>query len=156
MTKGVYIRTKPAWNKGTKGICKPNKTSFKKGQKQIYDSTGVILTQKHKNKISKALKKKCKNGYMPKNVGLKGELNPSWKGGTSFLPYSPEFNTQMKLFIKERDDDLCQVCFKKGKCVHHIDYDKLNSSPNNLILLCQSCHSKTNFNRDKWKRFFIK
>ncbi len=32
MPKGIYKRTKPVWNKGTKGVMKPNKTSFKKGQ----------------------------------------------------------------------------------------------------------------------------
>ena len=31
MPTGVYIRIKPVWNKGTKGICKPNSGSFKKG-----------------------------------------------------------------------------------------------------------------------------
>lgn len=33
MPIGIYKRTKPVWNKGTKGIMKPNSTSFKKGYK---------------------------------------------------------------------------------------------------------------------------
>ena len=28
--------------------------------------------------------------------------------------------------------------------VHHIDYDKINNDPNNLVALCNSCHAKTN------------
>ena len=31
---------------------------------------------------------------------------------------------------------------------------KKNNSPNNLIALCQTCHSQTNFNRDDWKNYF--
>ena len=38
--------------------------------------------------------------------------------------------------------------------VHHIDYDKNNSNPNNLIVLCKGCHAKTNFNREYWGSYF--
>lgn len=38
--------------------------------------------------------------------------------------------------------------------VHHIDYNKLNCNPNNLITLCKSCHMKTNFNREYWLDYF--
>jgi hypothetical protein len=34
------------------------------------------------------------------------------------------------------------------------DYDKKNCDPKNLITLCNSCHSKTNFNRKKWIIYF--
>ena len=38
--------------------------------------------------------------------------------------------------------------------IHHIDYDKNNLDPKNLITLCQSCHIKTNYNRTFWMRYF--
>ena len=42
--------------------------------------------------------------------------------------------------------------FYKGSLpIHHIDYNKQNSSINNLITLCNSCHAKTNANRKQWK-----
>ncbi|TXH47080.1 MAG: HNH endonuclease, partial [Desulfurellales bacterium] len=41
---------------------------------------------------------------------------------------------------------------KRKLQVHHIDYDKKNSHPDNLIALCHSCHMKTNFNRSYWKQ----
>jgi len=31
----------------------------------------------------------------------------------------------------------------------------MNSNKRNLITLCTSCHSRTNFNRDYWKNYFI-
>ena len=37
---------------------------------------------------------------------------------------------------------------------NHIDYNKLNCNPNNLISLCRKCHMKTNSNRDYWINYF--
>ena len=36
----------------------------------------------------------------------------------------------------------------------HIDYDKANNDPRNLIALHVSCHSKTNINRTYWQCMF--
>jgi len=88
----------------------------------------------------------------------KGENNPRWLGGVSFEPYSPEFNGKLKAFIRERDNHQCQKCGLKengnAHDCHHIDYDKKNSRPENLITLCSSCHSKTNSNRQYWQNYF--
>ena len=47
---------------------------------------------------------------------------------------------------------------RKGKYralnVHHIDYNKLNCMPNNLLSLCDKCHRKTNNNREYWTNYF--
>jgi len=45
---------------------------------------------------------------------------------------------------------------KRRIAIHHIDYNKKNSFPQNLITLCVKCHSLTNFNRDQWVVFFQK
>jgi 5-methylcytosine-specific restriction endonuclease McrA len=58
--------------------------------------------------------------------------------------------------IRKRDNHICQICSKTEKengqelDVHHIDYDKQNNNPNNLISLCMSYHRKTNNNRKYW------
>ena len=81
------------------------------------------------------------------HADLKGKNNPNWNNGSSFEPYVPEFNKELKQFIKDRDFNTCQNpnCMEtKGLCIHHIDYDKKNNDPSNLITLCRSCHSKTN------------
>jgi len=83
-----------------------------------------------------------------------GEHNPVWKGGSSFEPYPPEFNAPLKRQIRKRDSYRCAICGKNARCVHHIDYDKHNSSPSNLVTLCIPCHNKTNHHRKKWQRFF--
>ena len=38
--------------------------------------------------------------------------------------------------------------------VHHIDYNKLLTIPQNCISLCKNCHTKTNCNRKHWIKFF--
>jgi len=90
---------------------------------------------------------------------MKGKKNPAWIGGKSFEPYGFEFNKQLKATIKERDSHTCTMCGLKETIfikhsVHHIDYDKKNNNPNNLITLCSSCHGKTNLRREMWTRSF--
>jgi hypothetical protein len=77
-----------------------------------------------------------------------GEHNANFNNWSSLLPYSPEFD-KLAPEIRERDNHTCQVCDKKEKengralDVHHIDYNKDNNDPTNLISLCLECHSPT-------------
>jgi len=109
--------------------------------------SGSKLSEEHKRKISESLKG-CK-AYQ-------------WLGGISFEPYGLEFNDDLKEVIRNRDRRKCQLCEKteldnKEKLtVHHIDYDKRNNNPKNLISLCRSCHGKTGACREQWIKFFYK
>ena len=133
------------WNKNTKGICKSNKTSFKPGIKSWSKGTKGIL--------------KPNSGSFKKGQ-FTLEKHPGWRGGISFEPYTKEFNKQLKQQIRERDNYTCQECNYTQKelsyalCIHHIDYNKLNNNPLNLISLCRSCHAKTNFGREDWANHF--
>ncbi|MEK6936182.1 MAG: NUMOD3 domain-containing DNA-binding protein, partial [Nanoarchaeota archaeon] len=88
---------------------------------------------------------------------LSGELSPTWQGGKSFEIYPQEFK-HIKQFIYERDNYTCQFpnCTEIHSRLHahHIDYDKKNNDPSNLITLGISCHMKTNFNRQYWVSFY--
>lgn len=113
-------------------------------------------------KISEETRKKF-IGRIPWNKGMEGwsagKLNGNWNGGSSFLPYSLEWTQERKKIIRERDHYTCQNCWKKwenGKkqfSIHHIDYNKLNCNPENLITLCQNCHNKTNGAKNR--KYFI-
>lgn len=89
---------------------------------------------------------------------MRGSKNPSWQGGKRAEVYDYNWNKHLKQSIRKRDNYICQVCFspeiKKAHSVHHIDYDKKNSVESNLITLCESCHVKTNFNREEWVERF--
>lgn len=77
-----------------------------------------------------------------------------WKGGISFELYGEGFTKELKHTIRMRDKFVCQVCGKNGWIIHHIDYDKQNHEWGNLATVCNSCHSKTNYNREYWINFF--
>lgn len=89
---------------------------------------------------------------------FKGRDNPNWRNGASFEPYSPEFNNELKKFIRQQDNFQCQFCgnrqLKPKLPIHHIDYNKQNCSLKNLISLCKKCNSLANFQRDKWQFLF--
>ena len=98
--------------------------------------------------------KMIKNHY-----NVTGKNNPNWLGGKTFEEYGKKFNKKLKNEILERDNYTCQECGRKNVsknlklAIHHIDYNKKNNKHDNLISLCNSCHSKTNFKRKDWKKY---
>ncbi len=90
-----------------------------------------------------------------------GESNPNWNGGSSFEPYPVAFNIKLKELIRERDNRTCQGCgikeedSKRRLDVHHIDHNKDNLSPNNLISTCRSCNAKANYDKALWKEYYM-
>jgi hypothetical protein len=91
-------------------------------------------------------------------VKISGTNNPMWKGGLSFENYTLDWKNTLRDSIRQRDGYECQVCGKPQQVrkfdVHHIDYDKKNCNPDNLITLCKPCHTRTNAKRDYWVSFF--
>jgi endogenous inhibitor of DNA gyrase (YacG/DUF329 family) len=112
------------------------------------------------NEKRKFCSRKCADIHKKETGRMAGENCPRWKGGLSFEPYSIQFNNNLKEKIRMRDNYICQLCGKsqiknKRKLpIHHIDYDKTNCNNDNLISLCNECHSKTNSNREQWTIFF--
>jgi hypothetical protein len=91
---------------------------------------------------------------------VSGKNNPNWKNGLSFQVYPQSFNRCLKEKIRKRDGFKCRECYKKQTIkkldIHHIDYDKNNNIPENLISLCRQCHAKTNYSREDWIVYFSK
>ena len=135
---------------------KQNMSKSKKGNKNPMFGKSGEGSPTYGKKHSKETIQKIKEAL----VGLlKREKHPNWQNGKSFEPYSPEFNKELKQIILEHDNYTCQ----NPDCehlydilhIHHIDYNKKNNNPNNLITLCNSCHGKTNGkNRQYWIEFY--
>ena len=121
--------------------------------RQISKETGFSIT---------ALHNALKRFNLPTlhNNHLSLEKHPQWKGGKSFEPYGLAWTRQLKRSIRERDNNVCQVCKKhrselnKALHIHHIDYIKTNNFTFNLISLCNNCHGLTTSNRNHWTQFF--
>jgi len=120
-------------------------------------------------KISKSRKEWWKtigSTYTAKQRKIWGNCakkNPAWKGGESFEPYSPVFNLLLIEKIRERDNYTCQLCditeeehivlYGRVLTIHHINYDKKNSTEDNLLTMCIACNARVNFNREYWKKY---
>jgi len=99
--------------------------------------------------------KELKRKFTKRFTYLIGIKNPNWKGGIAYLPYPIEWKTKLRKKILKRDKNICQMCGRGNRRlnVHHIDYNKSNCSSENLVLLCNKCHGRTNFRRIYWRNF---
>lgn len=93
-------------------------------------------------------------------INRSGENHYNWKGGISCEPYCDAWSDkEYKESILERDNHRCQNldCWgtvPEDLTIHHIDYNKKNCGPENLITLCRSCNSRANYDREWHKDFY--
>lgn len=127
---------------------------------------GHLLTKETKLKISQSKIGKKRPLFSVEwrrklSESRRKEKHPNWKGGKS--KYGGELielweTPFYKECIKDRDKNKCSnpgcLLITNKLVVHHLDYDKNNHVPWNLITLCVSCHSKTNFKRLYWKMYY--
>lgn len=153
MSTGIYNRKSAKPNKGifTDEGMKGNTNGFQKGHTfQLGKHWKIKDTSKMKGckntlgkhwKLSKEAKERGNSSWFKE-----GKLHRNWQGGKSFEPYSINWIETLKRAIRERDHYLCQLCSQYGDNVHHIDFNKQNCNPDNLITFCRSCHSKLHRN----------
>lgn len=156
---------KGSWNKGLTKKDHPSiqsiSNTLKKGYKEKDMNCGFKKGELNINNTKewqeKSRKRMLENNPMK---GIKSENHPLWMGGISKLPYGFEFDNKLKLKIRARDKFTCQECgYTEEQLgyvlpVHHIDYDKNNNEEINLICLCRSCHTQTNFGRVDWEIYY--
>ena len=161
---GVAVRLHKA---GVKLLPKGGNTRFKRGQPSprriAFDEKELIqLYQKlgSTHRVAGALG--CSQTSVRGALGRIGSLarRKSVQGYAQYEPYPEDWTEALKNTIRQRDGFECRLCGKSQKkngsllCVHHIDYDKENLGPKNLISLCRRCHAKTNGNRKHWQQYF--
>ena len=87
----------------------------------------------------------------------KGPNHGNWNNGSSFLPYPPKFNNELRELNRDRDNYTCQNCGVYGGELnaHHIksfsDFIEERFNIDNGITLCVDCHKETN--TYGWKAF---
>jgi hypothetical protein len=123
--------------------------------KRVEGRKGYTHSEDTRKKISETNRELFAKGLRDRQAG---ENSPTWRGGISFEPYPVTWNFALREMIRGRDKRKCQVCGKGENGirhdVHHVNYDKKDIAPGNLITLCIPCHRKTNYNRDEWIKFF--
>jgi len=164
MLKGTYKRTEEQRRKlriARKGR-KPNlgnkhsdaakiKMSISHKGKKHNKDWNVRIRQSKIGKKRKPFSEEWKRKIGDSKRGNKSNL---WKGGITNNPYPTDWTETLRRSIRERDNYICQLCSQYGNEVHHIDYNKQNCNPNNLITLCLKCHPKTSQNRNYWYIYF--
>jgi len=128
-----------------KGSIPSEATREKMGKSRLKEKNGMY-GKTHSNEIKEFMSKLNKGRFV-------GDRNPNWKGGISCEPYCEVWlDNEYKKSIKERDEYKClnPECKKIDSklCLHHIDYNKKNCVPKNLITVCKSCNAKANFDRE--------
>ena len=150
--KGIHLskKSRQKISKANKG----KKRTEEQNKRQSKAQKGKLLTEQAKQKIRE--KRKLQ---VPPNKGKFGELSFQWQGGKSFEIYPQEFK-KIKKKIYERDNYQCQFpyCIEIHNKLnaHHIDYNKKNNNPENLITLCINCHMKTNNKKNRifWENYY--
>ncbi|GAG90704.1 unnamed protein product [marine sediment metagenome] len=145
------------WNKGlTKETDERlNKASVKQSEVR----NRLLKEGKLESRKGKTYGEIFKNDYT--NIGFqKGEKHPLFNNWSSSLPYDKLFNNKFKRAIRKRDNYICLKCgihrekLSRALDVHHVNYNKLLSIPQNCCSLCRSCNIEINKNRKHWTKFF--
>lgn len=95
------------------------------------------------------------------NINNSAEKHWNWQGGKSFEKYCALWKDQeYKQDIRERDGNKCLNPYcnsgnSSDLTIHHIDYNKQNCNPYNLITVCRTCNSSANFDR-VWHKAWYK
>jgi len=163
----AFSKGNTPWNKNKKGVQQPkkgkespnwkeDKVQYKncsrcgKQLKTFYSKTGLCYRCFQETINIPRLKEhpNFKGKKHPHEYRVRMSLLKGGNGLTRKVGYPFEFDYAYKTVIRKRDKYCCKMCgVKQGKHkhdVHHIDYNKNNLIPENLITLCKSCHAKTN------------
>lgn len=159
------------WNKGKSGeyvlkMVKPRTSRgplSKEHKRKIgLAHKGKIISEEHKRRLRETHlgRKASIETKIKLSVSHSRERHWNWQGGLSYQSYGIDFTRQLKETIRLRDGYKCQKCgcpeieSRVKLAIHHIDYDKQNCKPYNLISLCKGCNAKVNQNRSKWTIYF--
>ena len=83
--------------------------------------------------------RECSTQYL--NSTQREEKHPNWKGGkSSYKKILPRYVPKFQCFI-------CGIRDQRVLIVHHIDKNRNNNLPNNLMWLCHSCHFLVHHNK---------
>lgn len=148
----IANKGKKAWNKGV--------SRTEEVKSKIQRSLTGRFAGKDNHFYGKKHTSESKEKIRMNHANFRGANNPAWLGGKSYEPYDSQFSAETKFAVRNRDKFKCQICqieeYDGAHDVHHIDYNKKNTTNDNLITLCRSCHNMTNTNREEWENLLMR
>jgi hypothetical protein len=120
-------------------------------------------TQEHNRKISLSqLGKPANQETISKSIETK--LGGFWYGNVRYdhrRQYCEKWNANLRERVRAFFNYTCIECgaiqSESKLHVHHVHYNKklcCDDTPRSLVVLCKSCHAKTNYNRKYWSSHF--
>jgi hypothetical protein len=168
--KGLKDGKIKVWNKGLTTKDERVKKIMDKLHKAHMEKIDIVRKKQSETRKRLFKEKKLISTWLGKKLSLEqrkkisaiqqGKSLEEWDKFISFEPYNEDFNKNFKKNIRKRDNQICMLCgihrekLNKALDVHHINYNKKLTIPENCISLCHSCHTKTNHNREQWTSFF--
>jgi len=74
---------------------------------------------------------------------VSGSRNPNFQDKDKAQPYAPGWGRGYRERIRARAVGICERCGTRPEYpldLHHKDFQKVNHAPENLAVLCRSCH----------------
>jgi hypothetical protein len=95
----------------------------------------------------------------------RGANHSGWAGGVKgHKPYTHEFSEEFKEKVKDRDNYTCQKCgiteaehkekYGYGLSIHHINYNKKETTFENTLTACNRCNTSMNSHRKFWQEYW--
>lgn len=165
---GTFKKGFTPWNKGSKGIMRPNHTVFKKGMtpwnkgkhpEYMRGKNNPMYGKKQPAGTIKKISLACA-GRVPWNKGKKhtkisGSKNPNWKGGVTSVNEKIRKSIEYKLWreaVFKRDNYACVWCRRSVEVSGKLNSDhikpfalfpELRFAIDNGRTLCEDCHKTT-------------
>lgn len=142
--KSFKIKWKPIWNKGVH---------------QWENRIHPMLGKKHTDKTKQIIRLKSVDRFFSDETRLKlsnsrrGSRNPNWRGGITERRYPDVFTIKLKENVRNKYYRCCVLCLKdesingRKLSIHHIDFNKGNCIPKNLVPICNKCHGLVSHDR---------
>lgn len=128
-------------------ICKENRVRLEKERvKLLCSECSTSFEVIKRTNLPKFCSFECKNKHH--SIKMRSKGNSNYLHGKANIRYPVEWTKRFKARIRLRDEHICQLCnlteeqHGKKLCVHHIDFNRCNLEPENLITLCKYCHGK--------------
>ncbi len=129
-------------------------------EQQLNKKSEQMIGNQHAKGYKQSLKQRQKRA-----LDITGPNNPQWKGGIAAEPYCDIWlDKDYKEDILARDNHTCQSPLCRDNCNHlplhrhHIDNNKKNCHPKNIVTLCASCNHRAKgskkFPRGWWTKFY--